>query len=96
LTARVELPERVREAFKGKVYLNLAQLAKAFGYSPRTLVRFCDLGVLNWHQRGVGTLSRHRAFTIKDVREFWGRTERMELPQPRKRRTGGSHATRQA
>ena len=97
---RVPLPERVVAAFKGKPFLNVAQLSAALGYSPRTLIRHCNLGTLNWHQRGVGTKSRHRAFQLADVEEFWNRTERMELDalnvrrsKAAARRKGGRRAT---
>jgi len=85
--SKYDLPDHVRKAFEGKIYLNLAQLAAALGYSPRTLVRFCESGVLNFHQRGVGTSSRHRAFTRADVEAFWNQTERMDLDALNTRRS---------
>ena len=82
------LPDRVVQAFKGKPFLNLAQLSEAFGYSTRTMRRHCALGTINWHQRGAGTTSRHRAFYLKDAEDFWNRTERMELDALNLRRRG--------
>lgn len=75
---RLLLPDHVLRAFKGKAFLNLSQLAFALGYSSRSLLRHCAEGHINWHQRGVGTTNRFRAFTLRDVEEFWNRTERMD------------------
>jgi hypothetical protein len=88
LRRRLTLPDRVIQAFKGKPFLNLAELADAFGYSPRTMRRHCNLGTINFHVRGVGTTSRHRAFYLWDAEEFWNRTERMELDALNVRRRG--------
>jgi hypothetical protein len=67
MSGGIELPESVVEAFKGRPYLTVRELANALGMSPKTLLRHVAAGNIVGRQIGLGRTRPRRVFALSDV-----------------------------
>ena len=76
------VPDRVLCAFEGRASLSMPELAEATEIDAKTLRAEIAAGTLPWHKVGRGTLRQRRAFTLRDVEEFYRRTGQDAAPCP--------------
>jgi DNA-binding Xre family transcriptional regulator len=65
-----EIPERIRKAFAGRIYLNQTELAAALEMNIKTVARHMDEGNLKYTEVGMGKVRPRRRSTLSQVCAF--------------------------
>jgi hypothetical protein len=65
-----EIPERIRQAFAGRTYLNQTELADALEMNIKTVARHMNEGNLKYTEVGTGKIRPRRKSTLSQVCAF--------------------------
>src|SRR6516165_4144542 len=75
-----DVPEPIRQAFQGRLFLNMGETAKLLAVNIKTLGKLIDAGSISYRQVGLGGLRPRRVFTAEDVVEFLAKQKRTGQP----------------
>jgi len=66
-----DIPQEIREAFRGKLFLTTPAVAKVLGLNIGTVREHIREGNLPWRQKGTGKVAPKLAHTLSDVAVLW-------------------------
>jgi hypothetical protein len=65
-----DVPSAILRAFAERTYLDSPEMAALFAMDPRTLCKHVRAGNVTWRQKGLGTKSPRRRFSLADAINF--------------------------